>query len=400
MAVRGVFASHSSIVGDRVNTLSGRVLKKGWGGSAPLLALSAGMKEDKVSDTSWSWIEDSHISGNGNVGAGGATDSATTLTVVDAGIWTPNSVLMVEATGEHMLILTVPSNTSITVRRGFQGTTPTTIPASGSLQLLGTAFEEGGGKPTPVMQGGDSFTNFVQIFKNGWAITGTAKAVQYLTGNKLAESREQATQYHAEDIERSFLFGRKSVSTLNNKELRTTHGLVPQIEDFGGTVESAAYGSVTGAMSTDGIQDFMMPIFQKNAKGLPNERVAFGSIQILNLLQKMVRKDTQYEVTVKDSEFGFDVTTLSFVGNRLKILTHPLMSENSLWSKMLIVFHPGLIRKRKLRETWTEEFGPQRSNNQGIDAEEGYIGDEMGLEVKGAELSGIMKNIQTSVAST
>lgn len=399
MAIRGIFASHSGIVGDRVNTLSSRILRMDFGGSAPLLALSSGMKEERVMDTSYSWIEDSHISGNGAVSAAGQLIGDTTFTVVDAGIWTPNSILLVESTGEMIFITGIASNTSITVLRGFAGTTAAAIAANGTLQLIGTAFEEGGGKPTPVMQAGESYVNYVQIFKNGWSVTGTVKAISYLTGSKLAESKSQCAQFHAEDIERSFLWGRRSVTSRNNKELRTSNGLLAQVEDFGGLVQSAAYNSVGGAMSTAGIQDFMRIVFNRNAKGLPNERIAFTSTFVLNLVQQMVRKDTRYDLTIEDGEFGFKVVKLTFITNSLTLLTHPMMTENATWSKEMYVFHPGLISKRVLRDTWTQEFTIGSNTNNGVDADEGFIADEMGFQLKGAPLCGIMRNIQTAAAS-
>lgn len=398
MAVRGLFASHSSIVGDRQNTLSGRILKLGWAGTLPLLAMSSGMKEEKVSDTNWSWIEDTHISGNGVVTAATAS-GLTTIPVADTGIWTKNSILLVENTGEYLFVTDIPSQTSLTVRRGHAGTTAAAIIQNATLQLIGTAFEEGGGKPEAVMTFGDSFTNIVQIFKQGWAITGTAKAVQYTTGSKLAESKSQATTYHAESLERSFMYGRKSIFKLNGKEVRTSHGIIPQIEEYGGIVESAAYGSVAGQMSTSGIQDFMRRIFDKNAKGLPNERIVLTSSMVLNIIQNMVRKDTRYDLTLGDKSFGLDVWKLSFVGNDLKLAVSPLMSENAYWSKEMYVLHPGLIKKKILRETWSQEFTAGSNTNNGIDADEGFIADEMGWELKGAPLHGIMRNIQTAVAS-
>lgn len=399
MAVRGVFASHSGIVGDRVNTLSSRILRLGWAGTLPLLALSSGMKEESVSDTGWSWVEDTHISGNG-VSPAGASNVATTIPVADTTIWTKNSILLVETTGEYVLITGIPSSTSIAVKRGIAGTTPATIGANATLQLIGTAFEEGGGKPEAVMTFGDSYTNVVQIFKQGWAITGTARAVKYALGDKLADSREQATQFHAENLERSFMWGRKFIGKgADNKELRMSQGVIPQIELFGGIVESANYGGNAGEMSLEGLQDFMRRIFDKNAKGLPNERITLTSSIVLNLIQNMIRKDTHYELTLSDKAFGLDVWTLNFVGNSLKLAVHPLMSENAYWRKELYVLHPGLIKKRVLRKTWTQEFTAGQNTNNGVDADEGFIADELGWELKGAPLHGIMRNLTKAVAS-
>lgn len=399
MAVRGLFASHSGIVGERVETLSGRILSKSWAGTTPLLAISAGMPEDSVKDTSWSWVEDTHISGNSIVTAA-ASNVATTITVSDSSIWTKNSVLLVETTGEHLYVTATPTATSITVRRGLGGTTPTAIAANATLQLIGTAFAEGGGKPEPIATNGDSYTNIVQIFKQGWAVSGTAQAIEYVTGSKLANSKAQAIAFHAENIERSFMFGRKAIfKDSDNKEVRLSNGIIPSIESFGGLVVSANYGSVAGQMSIKGLQNFMRRIFDKNAKGLPNERMALTSSAVLEVIQDMVRKDTRYDIKVSDKVFGLDVWSLTFLGHTLKLAIHPLMSENAYWSKELYVFHPGLIRKRVLRKTWTQEFGARANTNAGVDADEGFIADELGFEIKGAELHGIMRNITTAVAS-
>lgn len=398
MAVRGVFASHSGLVGERQNTLSGRILMKGFAGTAPLLALSSGMSEESVGDTNWSWIEDQHISGNAiNAVAMISTDTA--MTVNDTNIWAPNSILMVEATGEYLLVTAVASSTTLTVRRGFAGTTAGAIALNGTLQLIGSAFAEGAGKPTAIMQGGQSYNNFVQIFKNGWSITGTAKAVTYITGNKLAQSKEMAVGYHAEDIERTFWFGRKGVTAYNNQELRTTNGIVPQIQDYGGTVVSANVGGA-GNMSLKGLRDFMRLLFRRNVKGMPNERLAFCGDSVLWLIQNMAQLDGTVWIDSKQTEFGFNITNMSNLGHNLKLMSHPLFTENAIWDHSLYVIHPGLVKKKILRRTWTQEFTAGANTNNGVDADEGFIADEMGFELKGAELHGIMTNINTAVVST
>lgn len=397
MSIRGVFASNQGIVGERVGDLSSRVLMNGYGGTAPLLALSSGMPSKNLKDSSWSWTEDQHVSGNTTCPAG-ATNVATSVAVADANIWTSNSIVMVESTGEYMLITAIAGNT-LTVVRGLAGTTPTAIAAAARIQLIGTAFAEGSGKPDAVAQNGEQYTNLVQIFKNGWAVTGTAKAIDYITGDRLARNKQMAIGYHAEDIERTFLFGKRTQQVIGGKELRTTNGIISMLQQYGGLVQSAAYATVAGNMSIAGLQSFVRQIFDRRVKGMANERIAFTSSEVLERIQQMARLDSTYDMTVKDTEYGFNITTLNFLGNKLNMMTHPLMIENALWSKQLYVLHPGLIEKRILRGTWMEEFNAQRSNNAGIDAEEGFVGDEMGFHLSGARCQGMMTNILAGVAS-
>lgn len=399
MALRGVFKSHSGLMGERETDLSARVLMTMPGGMATLLALSSGMPSAPVSNTSWSWIEDAHISGNQTVVTGGNT-VATDIVFDDAGIWIPGQILMNENTGEYVLVTAVNADgITVSLSRGFAGTTAQTITTADTFQSLGTAFAEGSDRPSPVTQKGEERTNYVQIFKNAWAITGTARAVKYITGNQTAYNREMCFNYHAEDIERAFMFGRKSVSVVGGNQMRTSNGVVPQIEQYGGLVVTANTGGVAGQLSMKDLQNFMRRIFDVQAKGLPNERICFCGSSLLELIQQMVMLDTTYRVENMETSFGMKVTKINGFNGDLSFVTHPLMVENARWQRELYVLHPGLIRKRVLRGTWTEEFGADKQNNNGRDAVEGYIADELGFELKGAKTMGKYTNIQTATAS-
>lgn len=400
MAVRGIFASHSGILGDRQEDLSARVLMTGPAGQAPLLALSSGMPTRDAKNTGFSWIEDEHISGNSEVVTGGNA-AAATFVVQDVNLWVPMSVLMNEMTGEYFLVTAINSDTNtVTAIRGFAGTTAQAITAGDTIQSIGSAHPEGGDKPAAVSQQGSERTNYVQIFKNGWAITGTANAIGYTTGGKLAQNRQLCFNYHAEDIERAFLWSRKGVRVFDGKQLRTSHGIIPQIQDYGGIVESANSNGNAGELNLDDLSDFMRRIFDVQAKGMPNERIAFAGSGTLQQIQRMVFKDTTYQIESDETEYGIRVQKIIGFNGSLKLITHPMMVENRLWSHELYVLHPGMISKRVLRKTWTEEFGPGRQHsNNGKDAIEGYIADELGFEVRGAKTMGILRNIQKGVAS-
>jgi len=397
MAVRGVFASHNSIMGDRIGDLSSRVLMLGYTGSAPMLALSSGMPKESAADTAFNWTEDQHISGN-TLKNGTQNSAATVLAVDDTSIWAKNSIVMNQTTGEYVFVVSVDSSTQITVLRGIGGTTAQQMTDNDVLQSVGTAFEEGGGKPESVTQRGETRTNYTQIFKNGWAITGTAKAVKFHTGSQLAYNRSNALGYHVEDIERAFLFGRPGVMVNGGKQLRMSGGIDYHIRTFGGLVTPANAGGA-GQMNMDGVRHFMRLVFDRNVKGLPNERIAFTGSAVLELIQQMIQKDGMYQIHAEDTKYGIKIWKLQGFNGDLTLATHPLFTENSIWGHQLLVVHPGLVKKRVLRDTWEETFNSNNMNNNGIDAEEGYIALETGFQVSAVETMGIMTNIQTAVAS-
>lgn len=397
MSIRGVFASHSGIVGDRQTDLAARVLMTMPGGMAPLLALSSGMPSAPAHDTAFSWIEDSWIDGN-TAAAETVNSAATELDVDDSNIWTPGTIVMNEITGEYVLITAISGNT-LTIVRGIGGTTAATITDGDTLQSVGTGFAEGSGKPTPVAQRGETRTNYVQIFKNGWAITGTAQKIDFLTGSQMAMNREQCLNYHAEDIERAFLWGKKDVRVIGGQQFRLSDGILTQIEQFGGLVEDANYLSQAGEMALFGLQNFMRRIFDKRVKGMPNERIAFCGSGLLELIQQMAILDGTYNIESNETEWGTQITKLKFFNGQLNLVTHPMMVNNAIWNQELYVLHPGLIKRRVLRDSWSEEFSPSKQNNNGTDSTEGYIAIEMGFEAKGVETMGIMRSITTAVAS-
>lgn len=399
MSIRGIFASHAGLPGERQTDLSARVLLVGPGGMAPMLALSSGMPRETTANTAFTWIEDEHISGNQAVVTGG-NSAAVTIVVDDVGIWTTNTILMNQNTGEYLFVTNIDDTTNtITILRGYGGTTPATITAADRLQSVGTAFAEGSGRPDPVTQKGEERTNYVQIFKNGWAITGTANAITWVTGSQMARNRELCFAYHAEDIERAILWGRKGVRVVAGKQLRTTNGILAQIEDYGGIVESATHGGQSGKYSLKDLQNFLRRIFDKQAKGMPNERVAFCGSAFLELIQHMVMLDAQLQIESKETEYGIMVTTIHGYNGRLKLMTHPMMVENSIWNQELYVFHPGMIKRRIKRDSWSEQFDSKKQNNNGVDAIEGYLAIEMGIEARGTQLMGILRNVQEAVPS-
>jgi hypothetical protein len=395
MSVQGIFTSNQGIVGERQGDFASAVLMTNPTGTAPFLAMTSGMGKEETSDAVFTWFEDSHNAGRAATVSGGTT---TTVVVDDASSYIPNTILLVEETGEHIFVVTTSGNT-LTVLRGLAGTSVVSIDNTMHVQKIGNAHEEASGMPTALTQQGAPRMNYTQIFRNGWAISGTAKAIKYLTGSKLAYNKQMCAMYHAEDMERSFLWGRKTVTTLNNKQFRLTDGVVAQIENHGGVVESAATGGNAGDLSRVDLEDFIQDVFANNVNGQPNERVAFGGATVLKVLNQMTFLDGSYQISTGETKLGIAVTTILTPFGTLKLLTHPLMNESPLFTGELYVMHPGGIKKRVLRETNQEGYDKNGLRIQGKDADEGVITTEVGVQVQAARTMGILRDVRQAVAS-
>lgn len=397
--IQGIFMSNQGIVGDRVGDFASAVLQIAPTGTALLLALTSGMGKSGANDTVFHWFEDSHQPGRAAITAGGTT---TTIDVDDASQYVPNQILLIEETGEIVMVTTITGN-ELTVIRGMSGTSIVNATNVMHVQSIGNAHEEASGMPVAITQQGSPRQNYTQIFRNAWAVSGTAKAVQYRTGNKVAHNKKMCAMYHAEDMERAFIFGRKHVGVVNSKPFRLTDGVIPQIENYGGTVVSAATdsgsGPVAGEYSRGDFEDFIRRVFAKNVKGQPNERIALGGDLVLAALNRMTFLDGTYNIKEGETKVGIMVTTIQTPFGKLNLMTHPLFNENPAWQKQLLVLHPGAIRRRMLRETNEEGYDKNGNRINAKDADEGVITTEVGIEVGAASTMGILRNVNKAVAT-
>lgn len=395
MAIQGIFASNQGIQGERVGDFSSAILMTNPTGRSPLLSFTSGMPKESASDTTFTWFEDSHEPGRQAIVSGGVT---TTVVVADGSFYTPNTILEVQETGEHLFIASVISN-SLTVVRGFAGTAIVAVTNSHNVQKIGNAHEEASAIPVAVMQQGAPRFNFVQIFRNAWAISGTAKAVKYLTGSKLANNKNQCATYHAEDIERSFIWGRKTLTTLNGRQFRATDGILTQVETYGGVVKTANNGTTPGNISRGDLEDFIQEIFAYNVMGQPNERIAFIGNKALAEINKMAFLDGTFQFAAGATEMGIKVTKVTTPFGDLNLTTHAMMNENPQWTHEMYVLHPGAMKKRILRETFPTNLDGSAAGTLGRDADEGVITSEMGIQVGAAKTFGVYRNILNAVAT-
>lgn len=395
MALKGIFMSHQGIVGDRVGDFANAILQLFPTGNAQFFAISSGIPDEGAGDTTFHWYEDSHISGRQAITAGGTT---TTVSVADGSFYIPNQILLVEETGEYLFVTAVVNN-DLTVVRGMGGTTVTSVNNTMHVQLIGNAHEEASEKPTAVSQQGAPRNNLVQIFRNAWAISGTAKAVKFRHGDKLAKNKRECAMYHSEDIERSLIWGVKHVGVLNGNQFRLTEGILTQIENFGGIVESAASGSTAGNLDSDDLDDFIRRVFAINVKGQPNERIVYNGDIALATLNRIARANADYTMTQGETAYGINVTKYVTQFGTLNLMNHPMMSENPVWAKEMYVLHPGGLKKRTLRSTFEDNYDKSGTRTNGKDADEGLMTTEMGVQVGAARTMGIMRNVARGVAT-
>lgn len=370
MAIRGVFASDSGIVGNPKGDFASALLQEVPTGTAPLFALSSGMPSRNATDVVVNWFEENHISGRTTQSGANNSTTNTTMNVADASSYPPNVVLMNESTGEYVFVTAVVAN-ALTVVRGFAGTTAANVPDASGWQRIGTAQEEGSAAPVAIANLGDPLYNLTQIFRNTWNVTGTSEAVEYYTGSQTAKNQRDAALFHGEDIERALIFGKRVIGVKNGQPFRNMNGLNAMI-----TANVTAAGGTTSWTQMDA---FLQGIFARNIKGKPNERIAFTGNQGLSVMNNIARLNATTYIEPGQTEFGINVHKWITPFGDISLMTHPLMTESPLWTKDLYIFHPGAIETRWLRKTHMDAYDSD-GTRAGVDADYGVYTSELSVE--------------------
>lgn len=389
MAVKGVFASDQNIAGTPKGDFASAILQVHPTGSAPLLALSSGMQSSDVKSVVTTWFEENHLAGYLTVTNAAGTGTSLNFSVADISELLAGMLILNQGTGEYIFIESI-SGLVATVTRGFGGTTNTSISATDKVQIITTAHEEGSSKPTSIANVGYPRFNYMQIMRDSWDATGTAKAVAYHTGDVVAKNKADAGVFHAEKIEKAFLWGKKTIGTLNNKPFRTMDGIVNQI--------TTNTSSQTTNTQWEDIDLFLQTIFERNIKGQPNERIAFCGNTVIGVLNKIAQLDGVINLDVGQTEFGMKISKWLTPYGDISLMTHPLMNENPIWSKQLYVLHPAAIRVKYLRRTF-HDTNDKAGTRAGSDADFGVFTTEATIEYAGELTGGIYTGIDTAAAS-
>lgn len=382
MAIQGVFLSDSHITGNRKGDFASSLIQVMPEGNAPLLALSSGMPSRDAQDVIVTWFEENHITGRADITAFVTDGDGTGYVVDDASSYAPGTVMMNERTGEYVLVTaSVPSTNTITVTRDLAGEGATTMLLTDFLQRVGTAFEEASNRPIGIVNMGFVRLNFLQIFRNAWDVSGTAQAVAYYTSAPPAKNKADAGFFHAEDIERSFLWGKKAIGTLNGRPFRMADGIYNMIQT-----------NVTPAGATTDYGDmdaFFQTIFSKNIKGKPNERIAFTGNKTLGILNEIALANSQMNLQPGATEFGMNVHRWITPYGTVMLKTHPLFTESPFRTGELMVLHPGAVETRYLRRTFIDNYD-QNGTRAGVDADYGVYTTEMTFEYHAEVTAGLM----------
>jgi hypothetical protein len=378
--IPGIFSSQGGINAERLDSFNSKLFRSQLAGTAPIFALSSGSAQFQLTSKIHYWFMKQPYSSK--LIASAAETTATSITVDKGAVVEPSSVIMNTKTNEYMFVSAVSGNT-LTVVRGFAESTAATVTQNDELLYLGTAKKEGSLAPNPKYRRGVPRMNYSQIFRNGWGTTRTAEYIKFITGNKATENKEDAVSMHAQDIEMALLLGRKSLNQVDGSEvLSTMDGLMSIVKNN---------TALAAAATLDSIQEWMYSNFETCPEGVPNERVVMTSLNVLYILNKLIRDagNSYYPIGTATKVYGLDVYALQLPGmQEVKILAHPLFSQTESLSKSMLIYHPGLIKIGYMTDAEIKDATPV-----GMDGQANVITSELTLEYADENTGGVLSNI-------
>ncbi len=405
-AIRDTFNTSGLTTDLAKKSFAGMITRLMPNGSAPLFGMTSMLGDETAVNVEHGFFSKTMLFPEATInGAKLAAD--TTLTVDDSSQLIPGMILQNFLTSENMIVDSITNATTIVVTRGVGTVAAADIADNSVLYQVGTAFEEGSTRPQAMNNTPVRITNLTQIFRNTWALTDTARAVQVIAGEtNIAESRSDCAAFHAADIEKAIFFGQKSSSTRNGRPFRTMEGLVAAINNtsyysniYGGVVNISTAGATTTFAQLEGYLD---PVFNQNTDPkIANERTLFVGGTARKVLNGIGRLSGQYEIVDGQTNYGLQFSTFKTSRGTFRIVEHPLFNTNTSWSKMAVAVDLSTFKLAYLgdRKTQSKEFNTDgNATDNGIDAVGGTLTTELTAVIKNAPANAVIYGLTAAAA--
>lgn len=366
--------------------------------SATLFSLTAMMRSERTTDPEFTWWEEPLFMYTFTL-SGDITDVATTIPLVSGGLrLKPGDTLKAGATGEVMRVISIVSDTSITVERARgAGATPagtaaaidTPVGGSGTadatLIYVGSAYREGADKSIGTSTAPTKQYNYTQIFRDPVEITRTARqSTAYRTGDPFANDKRRTAHKHALGIERAFWFGSRYETLESSQPIRYTGG----ITDF---IPAGNIYDATGQLTMSELLGQFQNIFAFGS----GEKVAFGSVRIMTLIAQLVGLQGQVQLEAGGTkEYGIDTRRIFTPAGTLRFIEHPAFSATPYLQNDLFVLDTENLRYRHMQDTTYL----RNRQSPGVDGTTDEFLTEAGLEVQHGTTHYWLRNM-TSVAA-
>lgn len=381
-------------------------------GTAPLFTITERIRSGTAVNVEHGFFTKTHVFPHFTLAAD-INSSATTLTVETTANLIPGQIHRFEETGENVLINQVISGTEVSVVRGVGGGAAAITIATDNPRAyqVGTAFEEASLRPNALAINPVRVTNLTQIFRNTWAISGTAEQVKVIAGDTtVSENKADAAKLHATDIESAAIFGKKSQGVRNGQPFRTMDGLINIIGNIAYYPPSYTnpniYTALTSGTNANMLEDMLDPSFdQTTDPAVGNSRLLFVGGHALRVINQIAMLNGDYSLVDGQTNWGLRFKTLTFARGTFEIIEHPLFNSNPDWKKMALSLDISTINfaylgnRRTIDAKWNGNPNGGTPVDHGIDAQGGTLTTELTLEVKNPPANAVVYNLTKALTN-
>jgi hypothetical protein len=393
----GVFNTSGFTTDLAAKSFAGMITRLMPNGQAPLFGMTSMLPTETALQVEHGFFTKTMLFPSLNLDAAVAGAGDTVFTVASTSDVLPGMLMRAESTGEVVIINSVLNATQVSVTRGV-GSTAGAIADNVNLYQIGNAFEESSVRPNALQINPVRITNYTQIFRNTWALSGSAQATQVIAGETtVAENRMDCAAFHAADIEKALFFGTKSTGTRNGQPFRTMDGLINIVR-----ANAANYTVAGGTTNYTQLETAFDPVFnQTTDPKAGNERVVFVGGSARKVLNNIGRLNSTYYMQNGATSYGLQFSQFNIARGTFRMIEHPLFNSNSEWSKYAVAVDLSTFRVAYLggRKTMKQEFNMDGNVvDNGIDAVGGTLTTEMTCVVKNPPANAIMTNLTAAAA--
>jgi hypothetical protein len=293
-------------------------------GKMVLTGLTSLMKSKSTDDPEYNWWEKSLTSQRLALTTT-ITSSSTTLSFSGGGAkaFRDGHLLRCEQHGEIVRVVgDASSDTALLVQRGWSGTTASSLnPSAAGINpnwhCIGSAFEEASQAPTGVSYDPTKRYNYTQIFRNTLEMSRTAQKTRLRTGDQVKEAKRETLELHGIEQEKAYIFGQRSETTIMGKPARTTGGIISFIH-ADNIVDRAG-----AATDLEDLEGYLKRMFDYGS----SEKFATMGNTALLTIQRIIRKNTSWQIHTGIKEFGMNVARLVCPFGELVMKSHPLFNQ-------------------------------------------------------------------------
>lgn len=262
------------------------------------------------------------------------SDSDTAMVVDNGPYHRVGDVILVPRTGEVVRVTAVSTNT-LTVVRGYGGTTAAIILDDDPILNLGAPEEEGDTAPEAKHTITTTKSNFTQIKRTTVHLSRTLSETNMYGPDERSRLRAKAMAEHGRDWEQILLHGTKSEDTSTAATpIRMAGGLDEHI-----TTNSLAAG---GALTENEFIDFVGDVMRFKVDGGSGSRALLASREILNTMSTW--GGDKLQTRPGSGKYGFAITTYVSPYGDIDIVYHPLLEQGYAGTGYLVDMSGIMIR--------------------------------------------------------